>query len=100
MIPLNPFIREQIPVLRQFFSRIVSGFEGLTAIECESPSPLSISSIDRSMELVYKQILFQQRKLGTNHPEVAKKLEPLIKIIGIPEKLARTLEKQRTSILL
>ena len=96
MICMNPFIREQIPRVRQFFSEIVN-VPPMTAFDCEEPTLLSGAALDRSVDTVYKQILFQQKKLISQ--PVFQKLKPLIDVIGIPEKLARTLEKQRATIL-
>jgi hypothetical protein len=98
MICLNPFICTQIPIVKSLFGSLVASDVPVLAGACEEAKPVQLSVIDRSIEAVYKQILFQQRKLSSSHSAVFQVLEPIISIIGVPEKLKRSLAAQKANV--
>ena len=91
MIPLNSFILKQLPLLKKYF-------EELCDIECEGFEERKVQIprhvLERSTDNIYKQILFQKKKLEAQDRETFEQLIPILHNIGIPPKLKRALEKQ------
>lgn len=98
MLCMNSVIRRQIPVVKSFFSDLIGSCGPLRAADCEEKGPIvSGATVERSIDAIYKQILFQQKKLESK-PAEYRALAPLISVIGVPEKLARSLNQQRQTI--
>ncbi len=92
MVPMNSLINVQIPRLGAFFESLsVAGSDFTSQSEQERDVPSIV--VERATDTVYKQMLFQQKKLQANEA-VFKSVEPILSVIGVPEKLKRALEKQ------
>jgi hypothetical protein len=92
MVPLNGLIKAQIPRLSSFFGSL-SVANGNFTSKSEQKRDVPGVVVERATDTVYKQMLFQQKKLQANEA-VFKSVEPILNVIGVPEKLKRALEKQ------
>jgi len=90
MVAFNPFIEKQLPVIQEFFDAMsVEPPDGKPS-ETHIPARIVMRSIDN----LYKHVLVQRKTLHASNPKVFKSLGPIMRAIGIPEKLKRLLAQQ------
>jgi osmotically-inducible protein OsmY len=95
MTVMNPFIVEQIPRMREYFADVSFAAQSRGfMVSSELRAPVPRAALDRSVDALYKQLLFQRKKISDGFPSVSAAVAPLIRTIGVPEKLRMALAKQ------
>lgn len=90
MVCMNSLITQQIPNVQKFFHDVVMTQEASDTVN-DQKRDVPPSVIDRSVDTIYKHILFQKAKLEEQHPEVWEVLQPYHAAIGVPAKLKKAM---------
>lgn len=92
MTPFNEYLHEELPNVQSFLEQATQ--VSSTTVSSQELSPVPRSVVERSIDNIYKQLLLQRKKLQANHPKVFQNLTPILRAIGIPDKLRRALAAQ------
>jgi hypothetical protein len=111
MAPFNDFVMSELSTVRLYLESAADvALSPDEALACIPPIPKAV--IERSLDNIYKQLLLQRKKVCTffveclaslslfvpkiqkDYPAVATQIQPIIRMIGVPDKLRRALTAQ------